>query len=172
MVWALTALVALATTYWIALPFLSDRWAVGAPSRGASNDRVRELEVQREGLLRELKDLEFDRRMGKVDEEEYAQARSRVTSEASAVLSRLDRLHGQSAPSAPSGPTPAELAAVEVEVEIAIARARQGFKGAAAVASPNVGWTCSCGRSMGEQDLFCAACGQPRSSAVSEAALA
>jgi hypothetical protein len=50
----------------------------------------------------------------------------------------------------------AQLSA-DVEVEVGVARARlklSGFKAA--------GWTCGCGRAMGNGDKFCASCGAAR----------
>jgi hypothetical protein len=171
MTWLLTTLATLVAAFYIAAPFYREaslRAPAGAPLRA----RQRELETRREGLLRELKELELDRRMGKVDADQYAQSRARATQEASLVLRQLEALISPTAPrekastrTSPSLNKHHNVASrsvarldLEVELEIAVARARRQKS----VHSQKATWSCDCGRVMQDSDLFCASCGRAK----------
>ncbi len=163
MIWLLTTLAALGAAFYIAAPFYRES-ALRAPAGAPLRQRQRELETQREGLLRDLKELEFDRRMGKVDAEQYASARARATQEAARVLRQLEALSATASlgtrrprpPQSRAQPSPGRLELeLELELEVAIARARRRLR-------QQANWACPCGRVMRGGDVFCASCGQPR----------
>ena len=134
----------------VAAPLFRERRAwVGlpAPARRAM------LLDERDMLLRDLKDLEFDRRMGKIDDADYAELRATTAGKATQVLNALE------------GPPLINGAALtngralldrEIEAEVMIARARLK----APLNAPKANdWTCTCGRRMGATDKFCGNCG-------------
>jgi hypothetical protein len=137
----------------------------------APHTRRAVLLEQRDTLLRELKDLEFDRRMGKIDDADYAEMHSSLAGRTTAVLDALEALkptgRGRNGSSAPSWHH-----AANAEAEILVARARLRLRGktpsqpAAAhkadeALSPGP-WQCECGRTMKSSDKFCASCGASR----------
>ena len=139
-------------------------WAVLAP-----HTRRAVLLEQRDTLLRELKDLEFDRRMGKIDDADYAELRSSLAGRTTAVLDALEALkptgRGRNGSAAPSWHH-----ALDAEAEILVARARLRLRGGNPTTKPqNVtkelpdgAWHCQCGRIMKSSDKFCASCGTSR----------
>ena len=175
----LATLLCLATVVFISAPFWRQRAGMAAASGDVAVPEPRDMLIERrEALLRELKDLEFDREMGKIDDEDYAQMRASTAAAASTVLQKLETLREPvSAPQsqkrkksarASQAPQPrASRVEMEAEAEILIARARR-----LTVASPPVngsmpdadgGWRCqSCQRQMTANDRFCASCGTPR----------
>ncbi len=171
MIWLLTTLAALGAAFYIAAPFYRES-SLRAPAGAPLRQKQRELETQREGLLRELKELEFDRRMGKIEPEQYASARARVTQEASRVLRQLEALEAPASPVArrprlvepsvfqaqPRTEGSRKRLALEIEVEVAVERARRRNQEAL--------WSCACGRVMGSSDRFCASCGQSKPEGV------
>lgn len=169
MIWLLTTLAALGAAFYIAAPFYrhaSLRAPAGAPLR----HRQRDLEAQREVLLRELKELEFDRRMGKADEQQYAATRAHVTRQAAQVLRQIEALNSPQTPRRPrqmqrAVPIDRSRLELEIELEVAVARARRRMKSPVA----STGWLCSCGRVMLGVDRFCGSCGQERTGEVKSA---
>ena len=147
-------------------------WAVLAP-----HTRRAVLLEQRDTLLRELKDLEFDRRMGKIDDADYAELHSALSGRTTAVLDALEALkptgRGRNGSAAPSAHY-----ALDAEAEILVARARLRLRGGKADSKPltnhatrtqkpvnepaNDAWQCQCGRTMKSSDKFCASCGANR----------
>lgn len=103
---------------------------------------------ERDALLRDLKDLEFDREMGKIDDADYAEMRAESAQQASSVLQALE--NGMVAP---NGRGRMER---DIEAEVMIARARLRLQKAPG------GWKCVCGRQMSDSDRFCASCGATR----------
>lgn len=100
------------------------------PVRGA---RARE-ELLREKMLvlRSIKELEFDRSMGKVSERDFAQLSARLRARALSLMQALEREPEAPAPAAPARSSPASSAALVCE---------------------------SCGRTNDADALFCKACG-------------
>jgi hypothetical protein len=132
--------------YFIASPFLNTSPA-GADV-GTADTTIEEdvLLVQRDRLLRSLKDLEFDRSTGKFDDAEYLKLRADLAAQTSHVLDDIER---RSAPAASVAPLDTEL-----ELEVLIARARKRTRGR---------WSCAtCNRTMNATDKFCASCGSAR----------
>ena len=143
-------------------------WTVLAP-----HTRRTVLMEQRDTLLRELKDLEFDRRMGKIDDADYAELHAALAGRTTAVLDALEALkptgRGRNGSAAPSAHF-----ALDAEAEILVARARLRLRGGKAesklTAKPqkpvselsNGVWQCQCGRTMKSSDKFCASCGANR----------
>lgn len=121
-----------------------------APFRNPSS---RELLVEkRDDLLRQIKELEFDRAMEKINAEDYEHRRGELSEQAAHVLQSLE-----------AGGTTETVAVpdFDVEAEILVARARRK-RMAQNIAPSGATWACECGRVMSENDKFCANCGAPR----------
>jgi hypothetical protein len=73
-------------------------WYVASPLRTPDadgqpdgEDALPDLRMRRETLYREIADLDFDRRLGKVSEQDYQAERDVYLTEAAAVLEQIDR---------------------------------------------------------------------------------
>ncbi|HEY0074385.1 MAG TPA: hypothetical protein VGB77_09805 [Abditibacteriaceae bacterium] len=138
-------------------------WAALAP-----HTRRAVLLEQRDTLLRELKDLEFDRRMGKIDDADYAEMHTSLARRTTTVLDALEALkptgRGRNGSASASWHR-----ALDVEAEVLVARARLRLRGgkvetrhSASEELPDGAWHCECGRTMKRSDKFCASCGASR----------
>ncbi|RMF86762.1 MAG: zinc-ribbon domain-containing protein [Nitrospirae bacterium] len=123
----LAAVAALAFTL---LPFLRPRAA------GAGVDlEAEDLFLAKEYVYANIKDLDFDHQVGKIEDEDYQRMRSSLKREASEILDRIERLRG-----------PARREALEREI------ARRRGNGAACPA---------CGAAVAADARFCPQCGKP-----------
>ena len=93
----LTLLLALLAAAWVVAPLL--RPGAAEPELGSSGslDGLRELHARHQALLASLRDLEDDRETDKLDDEDYATLKSRLTAEAIEVMRRLDVAEGEQA---------------------------------------------------------------------------
>ncbi len=170
MLWLLSAVAAALTVWYIGAPLRGGEKMDGVPATGETRPARRHeaLEARREYLLRELKDLEFDHRTGKMDAEEYAELRSATAEEASAVLQELDAVRGERRGRQRGGALlngARQYMAQEVEIEVLIARARRQLKARPVADNSTSSWQCACGRVMSNDDRFCASCGARRPTA-------
>jgi hypothetical protein len=96
------------------------------------------LEERRESIYENLRDLQFEFRVGKLSEEDYQRAKQDLQRELALVLAEIDRL---------SGSTAAPAAAVAK---------------AAALPAPPPGLVCPACSSVFDQSMkFCGNCGKP-----------
>ncbi len=114
------------------------------------NNRKRLMEKQK-GLARQIKDIEFDYSMGKINADDYDQWRGDLDAQLTTVKNQLQ----SEATKHTANPVFATDFDVEAEVLIARARRKRALQNAVSGAT----WTCSCGRTMSENDRFCASCG-------------
>jgi hypothetical protein len=158
MLYLLVGLVVVGLGYFIASPFLSTQMAADGTAVPHTADEDALL-VQRDRLLRSLKDLEFDVSTGKFDEKEYQTLRAELAAQTSQVLDQIEARHASASATAS---VPGVLGATvsgattdtELELEVLIARARKRSRGR---------WSCtSCSRTMNAADKFCASCGSAR----------
>jgi rRNA maturation endonuclease Nob1 len=142
-------------------------WYISVPLLGGAQP-VAELEAptgetlpeRRDNLLRQLKELEFDYSMGKIEPQQYENLRGELSSETAQVLSQLESASTQqvSLPGAALSTSSTRNLDLEIELEIQIARARRRSS-----SEPSSTWSCSdCGRTMSADDRFCASCGTRR----------
>jgi hypothetical protein len=122
-------------------PFIGSDERAGAPGIGARTRAV--LEREKMLALRSIKDLEFDRAMGKVSEKDFAEMSARLRARATRLIRQLD-----------AGSTYRE----EIEREIAkrvvqspVARTLPGSRGTQACVT--------CGTDNDPDARFCKACG-------------
>ncbi len=148
------ALISALTLWYILLPL----WRPAAALATSPATPIETLPERRDNLLRQMKELEFDYSMGKVDANDYERMRGELASETSDVLSRLE------ASSAPRGSaTRTHNLDVEIELEIQIARARRRLVPSGPTPRADDLWHCTeCGRQMAGSDRFCASCGARR----------
>lgn len=111
-----------------------------------SQERLRELLEERERIYGAIRELDFDYRMGKVEEDDYQQTRTRYQEQAIVVLKAIDQSNGRPE-------------AIESRVEREIASLRHPRKGAKKAAA-----ACShCGAPIPPKARFCSQCGNPLS---------
>ncbi len=104
-----------------------------SPLDGASS-QSEELLRRRDRVYTELRELEFDHRVGKVTDEDYAEAREQLETEAARILQAID----------------VELKAIDDEIERQVRRLREGRRACPA-----------CGAAVAPSARFCASCGEP-----------
>lgn len=128
------------------------------------------LLAQKEAVLTEIKNLDFDHDTGKLPDDEYEQARSQLVSEATAILKELDAL-GEATSAAepvlePQAVAPERDVDEDIEKAIASLRAKPVEVAAVSAETRPVGGTngktnfCpQCGQPTDHDDKFCANCG-------------
>lgn len=101
-------------------------------SIGAAGSRTAELRARRDRVFVELRDLEFDYRVGKLTEDDFTDARDRLELEAARILQALD----------------VQVQALDVEIEREVREIREA------------GNVCpACGLEVAPAARFCASCG-------------
>lgn len=116
-------LVALFVLLWIALPLFQRRAEIEAADPLIDKQRERLL-VYYERVLRNIRDLDEDRALDKIDEAEYAREREEWAQRGAQVLQALDTLaERQVIP-----PTPAEDSAVDRAIDNAIEAAIRRYR--------------------------------------------
>jgi hypothetical protein len=136
---AIYVLIAAAALWFVFRPLFVDRGTLEAASR--REGRRRELIEERERILETIRELDFDHRMGKVEEADYTEARGRYEAQAIEVMKAIDRTNGRP-----------DQADVEKQVEAEIAGLRQ--KGQTSQAK-----CAKCGAPLAVHAKFCAQCG-------------
>jgi len=108
-------------------------------------------------LRQQLRDLEFDRATGKVEEEDYAQLKATLQQELDAVLAARPATTAtpKTAHAARRQHSRARWIEAAAEAEIAIARARLRLQATKEKCA-------HCGRILAADDQFCASCGAAR----------
>lgn len=140
-------------------------WPLLKPPRGRvllEDDRLGELIGRKEATLRAIKDLEFDFRVGKMDEEDFQRLDQRLRRQAIGLIQQIDKL-------APAG------AAIDEALERQIAAMRQPPTPAAApapaasvpaatnghAAGKSARYCTECSAALDATHKFCAQCGAP-----------
>lgn len=128
----------------IARPLLRVRHQLRLPEPRAGS---RHLQESKERLLDTLKELDFDHRVGKINDADYAQLRARLEERAMRVMAELDGMAES-----------AELGALREGVEAEIRQHRS------AVRMHSEDSVCAgCGAPRGPEDVFCPQCGRRHS---------
>ncbi|MSS73252.1 MAG: zinc ribbon domain-containing protein [Candidatus Latescibacteria bacterium] len=135
----LCLLIAVGVMVYVGRPLFTQQGVVAATARRKSRHAV--LMEQRDALYAAIRELDFDHRMGKVDDEDYRRMRGDYTQQAVSLLKEVDRGNGRS------------RAADDVEQEVASFRKKGGQVQA------QVAFCSSCGVKVRPNDRFCARCG-------------
>jgi hypothetical protein len=101
-----------------------------------SDENAEDLFIAKERVYANIKDLDFDHQVGKIDHEDHQAMRQALKQEAEAILARIDQLKGGSP---------------RVVLETEIARRRKGAK---------AGGCPGCGSHNPAGARFCTQCGQ------------
>jgi len=129
----------------VVILYLARPLLMSEPTTTSSVNSRRQLEQQKESLLVEIKELDFDHETGKIPTDVYEQHRAQLMSEAAVVLKALDEL------------TVDSDEALRKQIEATVAQRRHQH-----VPAPNGqgGYCHNCGWHIDQGDKFCAKCGQ------------
>lgn len=123
----------------VAYPIIA-RARTAAPTTSLAQEELDELIAQRDAVFQALRDLHFDRQVGKVTAEDFTVFEANLKDAAADALRAVDHWEAQAD------------AALDATLERAIAARR--------AALTTAGRTCpACGRSALADDKFCAGCG-------------
>ena len=102
------------------------------------------LQAERDKILAMIREIEMDRAMGKIAQEDFGSQRAALVARGSAVLREIDALGG-----------PAGQAEMDAAIEAAVSARRAAAPGGEA------GYCTRCGEKLRRGDRFCARCGAP-----------
>ena len=146
-------LVAIGPAYYVLVPFVSEE--VAAVDEDAAT-RATTLELRKVNLYKQIREVEFEREMGLIDEQDFDRTRADLLTEVAQVMRQLEGEPGEQVP--PVGPAPApteELVCPGCGVPLAAGARFCSSCGTA------VGDTCpGCGAVVQSGDRFCDSCGR------------
>jgi len=144
------------------------------------DDRLTELLLRKEQVLAQIKELEFDYRVGKLDDEDYRRFDERLRRQAVVLLQQIEQLAPESAGLdasleseiqkrrmvKPEESAPLPVADAGIEAEIARRRRVAAAAPVQVTAANGVGedaprFCTECGSRVAPQHKFCANCGAP-----------
>lgn len=145
-------LIFLVATYYVLVPFLS---AKVEPVGEDAADRTTALELRKVNLFKQIREAEFEREMGLINDEDFDRTKADLVAEVAEIMRELEGMPGNQAPpengaaasGCPSCGTPIAPGA--------------GFctHCGAAVAPPTAGCP-GCGATVSPGDRFCDGCGR------------
>jgi hypothetical protein len=116
---------------------------------------VQSMEVQRDSLYLQIRELDLDHATGKTNDEDYQKLRSELVAQAADLLRQID---GQKPTIAPADDVEALIAARRKKQPIAPATADQQIE--AAIKARRSSIVCpNCGKTATPDDVFCSRCG-------------
>ncbi|MCP4428673.1 MAG: zinc ribbon domain-containing protein [Chloroflexi bacterium] len=119
------------------------------------------LLAEKDAILDQIRDLDFDRDTGKMPDEIHQRQRAQLMESAADVLRQLEQLDG-AAPGDITGDIKSRGDDTDAAIEAAVARMRQGkSKSRPAPAAAKGGGFCpNCGHAFDTGDKFCVSCGR------------
>lgn len=152
---AVAAVLSLAAIFYTIAPLLKP----GRAMLVVEDDRLTQLLERKDATLRAIKDLEFDYRVGKMDEADFQRLDQRLRHQAIGLIQQIEKI----------APVTND---VDVALEAAIARRRKLAAQASAapertkgglstVASTVARYCVNCGHALEPGHKFCAECGAP-----------
>jgi len=151
-IYVAAVLIVAGVALFVAAPLTGESlWRRGARDSGDAE----RLEHERELAMQGLRDLEFDREMGKLSEADYAALKAPLEDRALAAMDALGRLRTAGRPSASSSTTAAPAAAGAAVVVPLRAAAPSG------AAARKLRFCPQCGGAVAPTHQFCAGCGAP-----------
>ena len=146
-------LVAIGPAYYVLVPFASEK--VAAVGEDAAT-RATVLELRKVNLYKQIREVEFEREMGLVDEEDFDRTRADLLTEVAHVMRQLEGAHEDRV--APEGPLPAAAEELVCPTCGALLVPGARFCGSCGAAVED---TCpGCGAPVQSGDRFCASCGR------------
>jgi hypothetical protein len=145
-----------ALVYFVLHPLLTGRHA----PTGQLDDEMTDAEARRRVTLLALRDVEYDRATGKLDERDYRELKRELSSEALAALAaeRLERRTGR--PVHANGVSSARPGGDVLDLDAEIRRVREGLR---------AGNTCrGCGHVNPKRSRFCSSCGRELAAGASD----
>jgi hypothetical protein len=131
--------------YAVAQPILAKN-RPASPAGTSTQEELEELLAQRDAAFQALRELSFDRRLGKITEEDFVQFEAHLKQHAADTLRALDAWEERADD------------ALDSTLEHEIAARRAALVG---------GLPCSsCGKPVAVTDRFCSSCGEPVAAAV------
>jgi len=150
-------LVAGAVVVFVAWPWWTRRKGLESEFGARTRPQGETLAERYEAALTALRDLDFDRTIGKVTEEDYGPLRQTLLAESAAIMTQLDDERAA---------TEADLEAL-IEAEVLVARQTLGAESRGGEPA-NDGVCPACGRAFRPGDRYCAGCGAQLNALCSE----
>ncbi|MFT5087356.1 MAG: hypothetical protein ACI906_001665 [Candidatus Latescibacterota bacterium] len=135
--------------FYIGRPLLGRRGSL------LNNTNARQLTERKEQLYSSILEIEFDRELGKLPEEDFQRMRSELEAEALSIIHQLDQLNGQASPDSIEQRIEREVAALHVEHPPAPTQPLQSPLTAAPAK-----FCGQCGGPRRAEDRFCTQCGK------------
>lgn len=152
--------VALAAVAWPLLRERSGQAEVELAAEAAADaDPLLELESQRDAIYQAIRELRFDRQVGKVSDVDFEVFDSQLRQRAALVLREIDALHQAEADPALNVSLEAEIAALRHLNGSGPAVAAQPAPVAAAAGQAALNFCPRCGQRLQAGDRFCGKCG-------------
>ena len=132
---------------------------LGRRSGILSNTNARQLTERKEQLYSSIIELEFDRELGKLPEDDFLRMRSELETEALAIIHQLDQLNGQASPDSLEERIEREVAALHVE-HPPKQPLQQPLQPSISPPPTQAKFCGQCGSARRTEDRFCTQCGK------------
>lgn len=146
-------LIAIGPAYYVLAPFVSDEEAAVGEDEAT---RTTALELRKVNLYKQIREVEFEREMGLVGQEDFDRTRADLLAEVTQVMRQLEGALAEQVP--PVGPAPAPAEELVCPGCGTLIGPGARFCSSCGTA---VGKVCpSCGTPVQSDDRFCASCGR------------
>ncbi len=174
MLYLAAVLIVASVALFVAAPLGGGALATRRAGRDAAE--AERLEHERALAMQGLRELEFDREMGKLSDADYASLHEGLMTRALGASAALERLHGTataptSAGAAAVAPAPEAAAAKPRLVKSGLTAAPAAGSASAAATAPRIRFCPQCGLEVAAAN-FCSECGAPLSLSARAAARA
>ena len=154
MIYVLAAIVAMAAFGLVAYPLFQRREEPELALQPLDIE-VDNLHSRREAVYSAIKELDFEYQLGNLSQPDYQDLRNQYRQKAASVLQEMDGLAEVRATE------PSPRPAWEDEIEEAVRRLRGRGETKTPRSKTKTRFCPHCGTSLGQEDRFCAACGNP-----------
>ena len=154
MVYLAATMIVAGVALFVAAPLAGGLFAIRRNS--ASDPELERLEHQRAFAVQGLRELEFDREMGKLSDPDYETLRAGLENRALDAMTALEKLRTEGRRSAAARIAPRRTAA---PLRPELAAVAQPPRPSIAAGSRKVGFCPQCGMRMAKDANFCAECG-------------
>jgi Tfp pilus assembly protein PilN len=154
----LGVLVALVAIAYVARPLFQTQRSL----QSTDDDALGELMARKDAVLLNIKEVEFDHRTGKLNDEDFQRYNLRLRQQAVALLKQIEKL----APDIQDLDSELEAAIAAERTVKSVQTAPETLSSPAAASAVAPRFCHQCGEAIGLGDNFCAACGTKVRSAV------